>query len=788
MASRNDILAKLAIQIVGDNAKLGASLNQSSAQLKKFSNTVSQVGSALGIAFGTQQIISGIKAAIGIASQFEHTMSEVKAITGAAGDEFRALERDALRLGSSTKFTATEVGQLQVAYGRLGFTTKEIIAATAATLDLAAATGEDLAKSADVAGSTVRGFGLTADETQRVVDVMASSFNKTALGLENFTESMKYVAPVAAAAGATVEETTALLGTLADAGIRGSMAGTSLRKIFTDLTKDGRPLKDRLAELAARGITLSDSFDEVGRTAQTSLLILSKNVEKTDDLTRSFANVAGEAKKMALIMADDFSGGVERATSAWDNLIIAFTNTKFARKQVEDLAYSLNFLSGQGDSLDTKLEELAARISAKASFVPPDLLVDLKKLREELGKPIETPQLEFLVDKFKLTDEQAAKLYKTVRDINTALSLQEKTLADFKDLPYDEAIPAIEAYKQSLYELIIAQQIERDQLKGIADKKYFTEKIAGYQAIIDILAAYQLELEKVRKKTVDEAKGSFESISSLENKIKDLRAKMEAAPASDIPLLQDFERKIESAELKLANLRAAIAGVRDEIDSSALLNDPFQDPRSLASLNSNVVGGDAGTSLPQFSMPEVDTEAYFKSLENIENRTTGFVSDVNDSFVDLGNLISGALTGIAEEIGYQIASALDPDNVPTRDFGKAILGIIGQFAQQLGSIMIATGVGLIALESGNPYAMIAGGAVLVAAGAALSALSKERKNLTSKVSSGGGGSSGGAFNSGSVDRNMQNSIIIKVDDVVIKGSDMWLAFTNFEREQGYTHG
>src|SRR3972149_6907135 len=120
----NSVLAKLAIQISGNTAELGKALSQSQSQLKSFQNSVSGIGQALGISFGAVAIFNGIKAGIGIIAEFESTMSEVKAITGATGKEFNDLQKDALRLGSATKFTATQVGQLQVAYGRLGFNTK----------------------------------------------------------------------------------------------------------------------------------------------------------------------------------------------------------------------------------------------------------------------------------------------------------------------------------------------------------------------------------------------------------------------------------------------------------------------------------------------------------------------------------------------------------------------------------------------------------------------------------------------------------------------------------------
>src|SRR5688572_7332767 len=372
---------------------MNAGIAQAQKQLKGFSDissTLNKTLAAFGIGFSVAAVVQGFKEVVGLAATFEHTMSTLKGITGATGKEFESLRDDALRLGAATKFTANEVGQLQIAFGRLGFNTKEILDATEATLALAAATGEDLAKSADVAGSTVRGFGLEARETQRIVDVMAKSFNTTALGLDNFSEAMKYVAPVAKSANVSVEETTALLGVLADAGIRGSSAGTALRKIFGDLSKDGRPVQERLAELGKKGITLSDAFDVVARTAQTALLVLSENTEKSDRLAESFKNVTGEAEAMARVMQDDLLGDADKLGSAFEGLFLKLTKTGALRDLTQALTGIVNALAGSNgdilDGLDTLARGVQGGVDETNSGF--QLIIDkIKEVRRETGKP-----------------------------------------------------------------------------------------------------------------------------------------------------------------------------------------------------------------------------------------------------------------------------------------------------------------------------------------------------------------------------------------------------------------
>ena len=130
----------------------------------------------------------------------------VKAVARATDEEFVMLKGNARELGASTEYTATEVAGLQLAYARMGFVPDQIRQITGATLDLATATGEDLARSADVVGVTLRGFNLQADQAQRVVDVMTKSFNASSLQLGYFYDAIKYVAPIASEANVSLEE------------------------------------------------------------------------------------------------------------------------------------------------------------------------------------------------------------------------------------------------------------------------------------------------------------------------------------------------------------------------------------------------------------------------------------------------------------------------------------------------------------------------------------------------------------------------------------------------------
>ena len=254
---------------------------------------------------------------------FEQEMSKVQAVSGATAEEFAALSQNAKDLGASTMFSAREVASLQTEFAKLGFSAKEITKVTGATLALAQASGSDLARSAEVAGSTLRAFGLDASETGRVTDVMAKSFSTSALDMETFAESMKYVAPVAKSAGMSIEETSAMLAVLANAGIKGSQAGTSLRRIISEIGATGKPTSEALKDLATQGIGLADAKDEVGRSAQSALLILAEGVNQISPLTEEFKNSGGAAQQMADIMGDTAFGASKRLESAMEGLMIS---------------------------------------------------------------------------------------------------------------------------------------------------------------------------------------------------------------------------------------------------------------------------------------------------------------------------------------------------------------------------------------------------------------------------------------------------------------------------------
>lgn len=266
--------------------------------------------------------INVFKSSIKTIANFEEAMSKVRAVTGALPKDFKALQDNAKKLGSTTSKTATEVAGLQLEFSKLGFSTQEILAATEATIQLSIAAGSDLAESAKVAASTVRGFGLSANETQRVVDVMAKSFSSSALDLEKFKVAMAAVAPVAKANGKDIEFVTSRLSILSDAGLDASTSGTSLRNMFLELSKKGLTWEQGLEKINSSTDKNVTALDLFGKRGATAALILADNVDKANDLEKAYDGAAGSAEEMARVMEDNLIGDTKKLSSAWEGFIL----------------------------------------------------------------------------------------------------------------------------------------------------------------------------------------------------------------------------------------------------------------------------------------------------------------------------------------------------------------------------------------------------------------------------------------------------------------------------------
>ena len=238
------------VEVTADTGRLDKGLSQAQAQLRAFGQTCTNVGRDLLVLSGA--MAAPFAMAVRSFAGFDDTMRLAQAVTGSTGEAFESLTRTAQTLGRTTSFTAQEVAGAMVALGRMGFASSEIEASIGAVLNLSRATGTDLSESADIAANSLRIFGLSADRMASVSDVLTAAANGSAQTLTDLFDAMKMAGPQAKAAGEDITDTAAAIGVLANVGLKGSLAGTALRKSYSQFAKV--KIQDKLASVGVRAL------------------------------------------------------------------------------------------------------------------------------------------------------------------------------------------------------------------------------------------------------------------------------------------------------------------------------------------------------------------------------------------------------------------------------------------------------------------------------------------------------------------------------------------------------
>lgn len=281
-------------------------------------------------------------------AEFEAKMSRVKAISGETGDAFDALVEQAKELGANTAFSATEAAAGMENLASAGFDAMEIMGAMPGVLDLAAVSGGDVALASENMSSALRAFGGSAEEAGHYADVFANAAARTNAETLDMGYAMKYAATPMHALGYAVEDTAALIGMLADAGIKGSQAGTTLRTVALNLadgieisgealgdvliqTEDStgamRPLADIIEEVQAAFDQLTPAEKaaaaeaEAGKLGMSGFLaIVDQGPEKLRELTTAYKEETGVAKEMAEVIQNNLTGAMEQFGGAVETL------------------------------------------------------------------------------------------------------------------------------------------------------------------------------------------------------------------------------------------------------------------------------------------------------------------------------------------------------------------------------------------------------------------------------------------------------------------------------------
>lgn len=346
--------------------------------------------------------IAGAGAAVaGVAAKFESAMSEVAAISGASGDELQALTDKAQEMGATTKFSASESAAALKYMAMAGWDTEAMLNGINGVMQLAAASGEDLASTSDIVTDAMTAFGLSADQSTRFADVLAQTANRSNTSVALMGETFKYVAPVAGALGYSIEDASVAIGLMANSGIKGSQAGTSLKNVLTNLAKptdqvqsymdklnisltdsagNVKPLNQLLNEMrdGFNGLTEAEKAEYAagiaGKEGMSGLLaIVNSSQTDFDNLTEAINNSSGAAQNVANVMMDNLGGQLTILKSTLEGIAISFGNTLLpaVKKVVDSLQNFLNWLNGLTDGQ----KQLVVTIATVVAAIGPVLLI-----------------------------------------------------------------------------------------------------------------------------------------------------------------------------------------------------------------------------------------------------------------------------------------------------------------------------------------------------------------------------------------------------------------------------
>lgn len=449
-----------------------------------------------GVVVGVTALARAITGAIDIMADFDKSQSTLAAVLGKSKDEIAGLTQEAKDYGATTAFTASQVSDLQIELSKLGFTQEQISDSTAAILDLAAAADTDLGNAAQIAASTVRQFGLAASDTQEVVDVMAKSFGSTALNIEYFSTGMATVGPVAKNAGVSIQDTTALLGVLANRGLDASTAGTSLRNIFLELSKQGLTFEEAMTKINTATDKNAVALDLFGKRGATAATIIAGAEEETRGLADAFRDAAGAADEMAKKQLDNLRGDQLLLQSAWEGFILSIEDGQgviggFFRTFTQGLTTALELITSSKqekaleeyadnftDRLETNLkevlgnnvpslesdyaQELISDAARRAQRIQEGSLQNLYQLRDNLEAEIGGLEAQTLTARGKVRVEALALSLEDVRG-----KIQELQQADSR---FTGATRDLNAELQASIDLLDEDADKNEKAKGSKER------------------------------------------------------------------------------------------------------------------------------------------------------------------------------------------------------------------------------------------------------------------------------------------------------------------------------
>lgn len=396
---------RVAEQTVNRSAKdMSRNFGTAQAATRQLSRAARMLGPAViagvGVAVGAAGLGLLSRSIINIGAQFEQSMATVRGVMRASQKDFAALTSIAKQMGETTEWTASQAANALQFLGMAGFQAKEAIAALPGTLDLATAGQIELGRAADIASNALTAYQMQASELNRVNDIFVATITRSNTNIELMAESFKYAAPKAKAFGYDLETLAAMIGSLGNAGVQGSMAGTQLSFAMGQVDKaakklnlgSGAMLLDVLRAARDAGWDAAQMMSVFGERGGRAALVLAPLVNEVEELERQIRAAEGESKRLADTMRDTVQGRFKELKSVIEAVAIeAFTKKQSSLKDAimsvtESIRENKDELEAVATAIVIAAEKIIKLIGllATAAGKLVDLLGFVKQIGEEL--------------------------------------------------------------------------------------------------------------------------------------------------------------------------------------------------------------------------------------------------------------------------------------------------------------------------------------------------------------------------------------------------------------------
>jgi TP901 family phage tail tape measure protein len=713
-------------------------------------------------------VVEGLRRTVRTLADFGQSMSTTRAITSATADQFKVLRARARELGETTRFTASAAAEGMTNLARSGFEVDEVLGAIGGTLNLAQAGALDLATASRITAATLRGFRLEVEETAKVVDVLALAANKSNTTLGELGDAIKFVAPVAAGLGVSMEETVAAITALSDAGLPATLAGTGLRRVMAELESPSKKtakilksvglttddvkvssvgLTTALRRMRLAGIGAGEGLEIFGQRGGPAFEVLGSSIPKIETMNERLNEAGGTAQRIAEIMDDNLNGAMLKVKSAAEAVVLSLGElggqsglTQFMLR----LADALRFLARNADIL-------AGALTGLAVLAIPKVIAGLKALsalilRHPMGLFIvglgtTIALLNRFKDDIKLSKDELA----TLGDVGAAAGEKlSETWGSLQAAGEQAVVEVTDLFNQlfgtelplSLEGLLRAVAIGFDSLIGIASatgavlatafenplRTVRTIFLESLNIIIRAFNAFAREISKNVRALLEHLLQIAAAIPGVGSEIADSLANLRV----ELPQIPEFESGFEKMGQRMGD--AWKIGFQKSTQATDLVEGLFERARDIRTEKITVQNEELEREDKYNNLLRERQEAFDALLEQAdranpkleEQRTVmdglkGAIQEATMDAEDLGAALGGVLLGTVDQLSASIADLAVDGFQDFESFKEALSNLFRDLAKELIKLTIKF-------------------LILKAVSAAFSA-------------AGGGGAAGGAFSS-----------------------------------------